>query len=105
MGTAKIRGGLWGKSPDLSVMRYNKVLLSLCQVREYQATVRQDIDRSKFKDIEKELNLAKNLTKSLSNEVDDLKDALMRAEAENESLRQQQGTTTRSVTPTSQVTM
>lgn len=76
-------------------------------MREYQATVRQDIDRSKFKELEKELNMARNLTKSLSNEIDDLKDALMRAESENESLRSQQTTTpaggVRSATPTSQV--
>lgn len=76
-------------------------------MREYQATVRQDVDRSKFKELEKELNMARNLTKSLSNEVDDLKEALMRAEAENESLRSQQTSTPaggpRSATPTSQV--
>lgn len=78
-------------------------------MREYQATVRQDIDRSKFKELEKELNMARNLTKSLSNEIDDLKDALMRAESENESLRSQQTSTpaggARSATPTSQVKM
>ena len=79
------------------------------QVREYQATVRQDVDRSKFKELEKELNMARNLTKSLSNEVDDLKEALMRAESENESLRSQQTSApaggARSATPTSQVKM
>lgn len=47
--------------------------------------------------------MARNLTKSLSNEVDDLKDALLRAEAENETLRQQPAGGARSATPTSQV--
>ncbi|GFW66358.1 uncharacterized protein TNCV_3433211 [Trichonephila clavipes] len=71
------------------------------KLREYQAAVRQDVDRSKFKELEKELSLARNLTTSLGKEVKELKEALTRAEAENDALRQSGGGT-RSVTPTSQ---
>ncbi|XP_035232096.1 protein SOGA3-like, partial [Stegodyphus dumicola] len=72
------------------------------KVREYQAAVRQDVDRSKFKELEKELNLARNLSTTLNKEIVELKEALLRAETENEALRQQQGGGTRSATPTSQ---
>ena len=57
--------------------------------------------------LEKEPNISQNFTKCLSNEVDDLKEVLMRAEAQNESFRFQQTSTpaggASSTTPTSQV--